>query len=89
MNYAPAHHPAVSKRKEEGRARWALFESVKRETGQTFPEFLRAPLVDDDAECWTCRGTGEGQYDGQSCSACRGKGEIRSASLARAAGCAP
>ena len=29
---------------------------------------------DDDNECWTCRGTGEGQFDGQSCPVCRGTG---------------
>ena len=29
---------------------------------------------DDDNECWTCRGTGEGQHEGQSCSVCRGTG---------------
>ena len=88
MNYAPAHRPAVSKRKAESSARFALFESVKRETGQTFAEFLRDPLV-DDAECWTCRGTGEGQYDGQSCSACRGSGEIHPARLVFSGGCTP
>lgn len=30
-----------------------------------------------DDECPHCAGTGEGQYDGQSCGVCRGKGFIR------------
>lgn len=85
MSYAATtgdYRPAVSKRKAESRARFALFESVKRTTGQTFGEFLRAPLVDDDnAECWTCRGTGEGQHDGASCSACRGTGQVHPGAL--------
>jgi hypothetical protein len=29
---------------------------------------------DDERECWTCRGTGEGQFDGQRCPVCRGTG---------------
>jgi hypothetical protein len=31
---------------------------------------------DDEQErdCQSCSGTGEGQFDGQSCGACRGKG---------------
>ena len=30
--------------------------------------------VDEDPSCAFCAGTGEGQYDGQSCSYCKGKG---------------
>lgn len=30
-----------------------------------------------DDECPHCAGTGEGQYDGQSCGVCRGKGVLR------------
>ena len=29
---------------------------------------------DDDNECYTCRGTGEGQHEGASCPVCRGSG---------------
>lgn len=29
---------------------------------------------EDDGYCPTCAGTGEGQYDGQRCSDCKGKG---------------
>ena len=29
---------------------------------------------DDSEECWTCRGTGEGQHEGQVCSNCHGSG---------------
>ena len=29
---------------------------------------------DEPAECWTCRGTGEGQHEGQTCSVCHGTG---------------
>jgi cytochrome c5 len=29
---------------------------------------------DEPEECWTCRGTGEGQYEGQVCSNCHGSG---------------
>ena len=29
---------------------------------------------DEPAECWTCRGTGEGQHEGQTCSNCHGSG---------------
>lgn len=32
---------------------------------------------EDDGYCYTCAGTGEGQYDGASCSACGGKGYQR------------
>ena len=32
---------------------------------------------EDDGYCTTCAGTGEGQYDGASCSACGGKGVIQ------------
>lgn len=32
---------------------------------------------DDDSDyCYTCRGTGEGMYDGASCSTCKGRGYI-------------
>jgi DnaJ-class molecular chaperone len=34
---------------------------------------------DDDNSCWTCRGTGEGMYDGARCSSCRGSGVNRKA----------
>ena len=35
--------------------------------------------LDDDAGiCTTCDGTGEGQYDGTRCHACKGKGFIAS-----------
>lgn len=33
----------------------------------------------DDGYCVMCDGTGEGQWDGSSCRACKGKGFIRSA----------
>ena len=29
---------------------------------------------DEPDECWTCRGTGEGQHEGQTCSVCHGSG---------------
>jgi len=29
---------------------------------------------EDDGYCPTCAGTGEGQYDGSSCSDCKGRG---------------
>ena len=32
---------------------------------------------DEPEECYTCRGTGEGQFDGTSCSACGGSGIVR------------
>ena len=34
------------------------------------------PLLDEfeDGDCAECAGTGEGQYEGMSCSGCRGKG---------------
>lgn len=31
---------------------------------------------EDDGYCTACAGTGEGQYDGASCSYCRGKGYV-------------
>jgi hypothetical protein len=34
---------------------------------------------DEDDECHACRGTGEGQFDGQSCPVCRGTGVARPA----------
>lgn len=34
----------------------------------------------DDGFCVMCDGTGEGQFDGASCPACKGKGFIRGAS---------
>ena len=30
--------------------------------------------ADEDPSCQHCAGTGEGMYDGQSCSVCRGRG---------------
>lgn len=30
--------------------------------------------VQDDSRCHSCDGTGEGQFEGQSCTACRGRG---------------
>lgn len=36
---------------------------------------VRAEAEDDqDAECPTCQGTGEGQWEGASCQSCRGNG---------------
>jgi len=32
---------------------------------------------DDDNECYTCRGTGEGQHEGASCPSCGGSGIVR------------
>ena len=32
---------------------------------------------DEDGTCDDCRGTGEGLYDGVSCTICRGKGWLR------------
>ena len=32
---------------------------------------------DEPEECYTCRGTGEGQFDGTSCSACGGSGIVQ------------
>ena len=34
---------------------------------------------DEPEECYTCRGTGEGQFDGTSCGACGGSGIVRPA----------
>jgi hypothetical protein len=31
---------------------------------------------DDDGYCTACSGTGEGQYEGSSCSSCGGKGHV-------------
>lgn len=44
----------------------------------TFGEWLKqlgAPK--EDPECWTCRGTGLGQYDGTRCHSCKGTGVDR------------
>ena len=41
---------------------------------QAIPEDVEE---EPDDECPHCAGTGEGQYDGQSCGMCRGKGFIR------------
>jgi mono/diheme cytochrome c family protein len=38
------------------------------------PQGVAEGLDDEPEECWTCRGTGEGQFDGQSCSVCHGSG---------------
>lgn len=35
---------------------------------------LSAHSPDDDQECATCCGTGEGLHEGQTCSACKGRG---------------
>lgn len=40
-------------------------------------EELESEVEEDDGYCYTCAGTGEGQYDGSSCSACGGKGYRR------------
>lgn len=32
---------------------------------------------DEDVECGSCNGSGEGQYDGTRCMTCRGSGVIR------------
>jgi DnaJ-class molecular chaperone len=31
---------------------------------------------DYEPHCWTCRGTGEGMYDGSRCFSCGGKGYV-------------
>jgi hypothetical protein len=36
--------------------------------------FVEKPEEEDDGYCYACAGTGEGQYDGASCSGCGGKG---------------
>lgn len=41
--------------------------------GDGLPASLDSTSTDDN-ECPDCRGTGEGQFEGQSCSACRGRG---------------
>ena len=33
-----------------------------------------ASIAPEEAHCAACNGTGEGQFDGQSCTACRGRG---------------
>lgn len=38
---------------------------------------LHAAEEDEDNTCCTCQGTGEGMYDGASCSSCRGSGVNR------------
>ena len=42
--------------------------------GEGLPASLTADNQDEDNECPHCAGTGEGQFDGQSCGACRGRG---------------
>ena len=44
---------------------------------QASPEDVEEEDENPDNECPYCAGTGEGQYDGQSCGVCRGKGFIR------------
>lgn len=52
--------------------------AARRETGQSFGEWLKAGAenqeTERDDECWTCRGTGLGQYDGAGCAHCNGRG---------------
>lgn len=54
---------------------WAFSEA--REEGMSFGEWLKEgfykPLQEDD-DCWTCRGTGEGMWEGASCVSCLGTG---------------
>ena len=35
---------------------------------------LEPELIDDDADCSSCNGTGEGMTDGSRCLACNGRG---------------
>ena len=48
----------------------SAYKTVKQGLAEGYDE-------DDDNECYTCRGTGEGQFDGTSCSACGGSGIAR------------
>lgn len=41
------------------------------------PENLEDEQPEDDGYCYTCCGTGEGQFDGTRCQDCRGKGFTR------------
>lgn len=34
-------------------------------------------MEDDDRTCLRCRGIGEGDYEGQVCPECKGRGEIK------------
>lgn len=45
-------------------------EQIVEEDGNSDPD-------DDDGYCTSCAGTGEGMWDGASCSVCRGRGFIR------------
>ena len=44
---------------------------------QATPEDVEEEEEDPDNECPYCAGTGEGQYDGQSCGVCRGWGYFK------------
>ena len=46
----------------------AMLQAIKGQQG------VEEGYDDEPEECWTCRGTGEGQFDGQSCSVCHGSG---------------
>jgi hypothetical protein len=56
---------------------WRDMEDHLVEEGNVFIDTNR--VQDEDDECPTCRGCGEGQYDGSSCRTCGGKGVIKQA----------
>jgi hypothetical protein len=51
---------------------------VTRRDGQTFLEWLKAGAEHQSftETCGTCRGCGEGRYDGSRCWTCKGRGEV-------------
>ena len=48
----------------------SAYKTVKQGVAEGYDE-------DDDNECYTCRGTGEGQHEGASCPSCGGSGIVR------------
>ena len=93
MNYTADYHPVkearVRKPSAAGAERAEAWRIETKTSGRTFGEFLRDGPLPESTDCNDCDGTGEGQYDGQNCSSCRGSGTIRPARLVFGADCTP
>ena len=72
---------AQDKKVQDGKLRFILAHGIGRAfvTDAVAPwaaHIAQRASTDDqeEAHCSACNGTGEGQFDGQSCSVCRGRG---------------
>lgn len=56
------------------KARAAITKALREQVQQAMPEVAEVEEDDSDNDCPHCDGTGEGQFDGQACIVCRGRG---------------